>query len=272
MNKQEVLEFFNHADRMRHPHRQYPKKTVVHFYHKPSRSLHSFQAAAYRLGCNVMTIEPSQESFEDTVKTVQHYGDALVIKHPEPDSYRRAIAVSRIPVIQAGVHDQTTQSLTDIYTIYKELLYRGIELDSLDRKVIHVTFLGYGRHTQSLVQYLDLFPKIVCHYATELTDPEVVDTDILYVFPHQNNDTYCVNKEFLSTSKATLILMHALPRQEEISPEVDTNPRSAYFHQSENGVYVRMAQLDKEFSLRTYPSFTEYLWMGVIKLLRVFCR
>jgi len=260
MNKQEVLEFFTQVDRMRHPRRQYPNKTVVHFFHEPARSLHSFQAASYRLGCNVITIEPSQESFEDTIKTVQHYGNALVIRHPDPDSHRRAMSVSRIPVIQAGLHGQTTQALTDIYTMYKELLYRGIELDSLDRKVVHVTFLGYGRHTQTLVNYLELFPKIVCHYATELSAPEVVDTDILYVFPPQK-ETYCVNKEFLSTSKPTLILMHALPRQEEILSEVDTNPRSVYFHQSENGIYVRMAQLDQVLSIRCCPTFAECLWM-----------
>jgi len=207
-----------------------------------------------------MTIEPSQETLEDTVKTIQHYGDALVIRHPDPDSHRRAMAVSRIPVIQAGVHGQTTQALTDIYTIYKELKFRGIELDSLDRKVIHITFLGDGRHKQSLVNYLEVFPKFVCHYATELTAPEVIDTDILYVFPTQN-ETYCVNKEFLSTAKPTMILMHALPRQEEISSEVDTNPRSAYFHQSENGIYVRMAQLDQILSVRCGPTFADCIWI-----------
>ena len=261
MDKQELQDFFNLVDRMKHPRRQYPNKTVVHFYQEPASSLHSFQAAAYRLGCNVLTIEPSHESLEDTVKTVQHYGDALVLRHPDPDSHRRAMAASRIPVIQAGVHDQKTQALTDMYTMYKELLYRGIELDSIGRKVIHVTFLGYGRHTQTLVRYLELFPKVVCHYVTELNAPEVVGTDILYVFPPQNNEPYCVNKEFLSTTKPTLILMHALPRQEVLSTEVDTNPRSVYFHQSENGMYVRMAQLDQLFSIRSYPSFTEYLWM-----------
>ena len=261
MDKQEVLDFFTKVDQMRHPRRTYPNKTVVHFYHEPARSLYAFQAASYRLGCNVMTIEPSQETLEDTVKTIQHYGDALVIRHPDPESHRRAMAVSRIPVIQAGVHGQTTQALTDIYTIYKELLYRGIELDSLNRKVIHITFLGYGRHTQSLVKYLEQFPKIVCHYATELSAPEVVDTDILYVFPIQKNEDKCVNKEFLSTAKPTLILMHALPRQEEMLAEVDTNPRSVYFHQSENGIYVRMAQLDQILSVRYCPTFTECIWI-----------
>ena len=266
MNKQEILDFFRHVDKMRNPLRQYPNKTVVHFYHEPSRSLHSFQAASHRLGCKVITIQPSQESLEDTIKTIQYYGDALVLRHPDPDSHRLAMSMSRIPVIQAGVHGQDTQALTDLYTIYKELLYRGTLLDSMNRKVIHVTFLGYGRHTQTLVQYLELFPKIVCHYATELSAPEVVDTDILYVFPPQNKETYSVNKEFLSSAKPTLILMHALPRQEEILKEVDTNPRSVYFHQSENGIYVRMAQLDQLFSIRSCPTLLECVWMLIAKI------
>jgi len=265
MDKQEVLDFFIQVDRMRHPRRQYPNKTVVHFYNEPTRSLHSFQAASYRLGCKVLTIEPSQETLEDTVKTIQHYGDALVLRHPDADSERRAKAVSRIPVLQADI--QATQALTDIYTIYKELLYRGIELDSITRKEIQVTFLGYGRHVQALVQYLELFPKITCHYAKALTEPEVVNTDILYVFPPQNEESYSVTREFLSTAKPTMILMHTFPRQEEISSEVDTNPRSVYFHQSENAMYVRMAHLDKLFSIRSHPTLSEYFWMFLSMLL-----
>jgi len=272
MKKQEVLDFFNHVDQMKNPMRQYPEKTVVHFYSEPSRSLYSFQAASLRLGCKVLTVEPSQESFEDTVKIIQHYGDALVIRHSDPESHRRAMSVSRIPVIQAGIHGQLTQSLSDLYTIYKELSYRGIELDSITRKMIHVTFLGYGRQTQTLVHYLELFPKISCHFATELTAPEVVDTDILYVYPHQNQASYCVNKEFLSSAKPTLLLMHAFPRQDEISPEVDTNPRSVYFRQSENGLYVRMAQLDKLFSVRSCPSLSECLWIFLNAVTRLFRR
>jgi len=266
MNKQEVLDFFKSVDRMRNPLRQYPNRTVIHFYQEHARSLHSFQVASHKLGCKVLTIEPSQESLEDTVRTIQPYGDALVLRHPEPDSYTRATSVSQIPVIQAGIHGQETQSLTDIYTLYKELLYRGIEIDSISRKILHVTFLGYGRNVQSFVRYLELFPKVACHYATELSAPEVVDTDVLYVFPTQNNETYCVNKEFLSTTKPSLILMHPLPRQEEISEEIDTNPRCVYFHQSENGLYVRMAQLDHLFSVRSRPTFLEYIWMFLFRL------
>ena len=272
MNKQEVMDFFIQVDRMKNPIRQYPNKTVVHFYSESSPSLYSFQAASLRLGCKVLTIEPSQDTFEDTVKTIQHYGDALVVRHPDPDSHRRAMAVSRIPVIQAGIQGQLTQALSDLYTIYKELTYRGIELDSITRKMIHVTFLGYGRQTQTLVQYLDLFPKISCHFVTELSAPEVIDTDILYVYPHQYQETYCVNREFLSSAKSTLLLMHALPRQDEISSDVDTNPRSVYFHQSENGLYVRMAQLDRLFSIRSCPSLSEYIWIVLSALSSLFRR
>jgi aspartate carbamoyltransferase catalytic subunit len=270
MNKEEVLEFIQHVDRMRHPVRKYPNATVVYLFQDNSRTLYSFQAAALRLGCRNLTVEqPNLESFEDTIKTIQHYGDALVLRDPEPDSYVRAMSMSRIPVIQAGAHGQMIQPLIDIYTLFKELKYRGIVLDSEERDPLHVTFLGYNRTVQAFVTLLKLFPKIEPHFSTEQVDPK---TDILYVCRRQQEETFCVNKAFIQTTKATMIIMHTLPRSGELSSELDTNPRSVYLHQSENGMYVRMAMLDRLLSLRIAPTFYEIFWFYMTKMVSIFSR
>jgi aspartate carbamoyltransferase catalytic subunit len=272
MNRQEVLEFIKYVDKMKNPLRQYPKKTVIHYLCEPNRATDSFKVASNRLGCKVLNIEYSTtETLEDMVKTIQHYGDAMILKHPDADSYTRALAVSRIPILQSGIHCHKTQTLIDIYTIYKELKYRGIYLECENRQQIHVTFLGYSRHTQSLVTLLNLFPKIECHFVKSTSDPDMIVTDVLYVSTKQEDDSYCVNKEFISITKPTMIIMHSLPRQEEIAKEIDTNPRSVYFHQSENGIYVRMALLDKLFSIRTYPTLSEYFWMFMSKVTSILC-
>jgi aspartate carbamoyltransferase catalytic subunit len=249
---------------MRHPIRQYPNKTVVYFFEDNTRTLYSFQAAALRLGCRIMTIEqPNLESFEDTIRSIQHYGDALVLRCPEPESFTRAVSMSRIPVVQAGAHGQMTQPLIDLYTTFKELKYRGIDLDKEDREPLHITFLGYNSTLQAFVTLLKLFPKIEFHYSTEKVDP---NTDILFVSRRQQEESYTVNKSFVKPNKPTMIVMHTLPRGSELDPEMDTNPRSVYFHQSENGLYVRMAILDKLFSIRSCPSFYELFWIYMAKL------
>jgi len=264
MNKKEVLKFIQQVDQMKHPIRQYPGKTVVYLFGDNTRTLYSFQAAALRLGCKNLVVEqPNLESFEDTVKSIQYYGDALVLRHPDPDAYTRSTGMSRIPVIQAGIHGQLVQPLIDIYTLVKELKYRGIELDSENREPLYVTFMGYSRTVQPFLGLLNLFPKIEVHYSTETIDPK---TDILYVSRRQQEETYCVNKAFLTNTKPTMVIMHTLPRASELDVELDTNPRSVYFHQSENGLYVRMAMLDNLFSIRTRASLCELFWIYMTKL------
>jgi aspartate carbamoyltransferase catalytic subunit len=270
MNKEQVLDFFKHVDQMKNPIRKYPTKTVVYLFQDNTRTLYSFKAAALRLGCNNLIVEqPNMESFEDTIRTIQHYGDALVLRDPDPDSYTLAVSKSKIPIVQAGGHGQMTQPLIDIYTLFKELKYRGIDLDSDSRETLHITFLGYGRTVQSFLTLLKLFPNIETHFSSEIIEK---NTDVLYVSRRQQDETYCVNKEFIKTAKSTMIIMHALPRCSELSTDIDFNPRSVYFHQSENGIYVRMAILDKLFSIRTYPTLYEVFWIYIAKLFSMFSR
>lgn len=268
MNKEEVLEFIQHVDKMRNPIRQYPNKTVVYLFQDNTRTLYSFQAAALRLGCKNLTIEqPNLESFEDTVKTIQNYGDALVLRQPEPESFNRAVTMCRIPVIQAGVHGQLAQPLIDIYTLFKELKFRSIDLDSEKRETLHVTFLGYNRTVQPFLSLLNLFPKIETHFSTENVDSK---TDVLYVSRRQQEESFCVNKKMIESMDPTMIIMHTLPRSTELSSDLDTNPRSVYFNQSDNGLYVRMAILDKLFSVQSFPTFYEIFRICMAKLASTF--
>lgn len=260
MDLEDVLSFIQHVDRMKNPIQKYPGKTVVHVFCDRSRSLYSFQAAALHLGCNIITIDHSMnETLEDIVRTVQHYGDVMVLKHSENNAYTRAVSVSKIPVIQCGINGEMIQPLTDLYTLYKELKYRGIQIESTDRPLLKVIFLGYNRNVQPLVSLLNVFPRIEFIYIQDMKNLDYT-SDVLYVSTPQSDEDYCIHKQVLNNMKPALILMHPLPRKLEILEEVDTNPRSAYFQQSENSMYVKMVFLDKLLAVRTAPTICEHLW------------
>ena len=258
MNKQEVWDMIQRAEQMKHPLRHYPHKTIVHYGDiTHSQSILGFKAASIKLGCRTLTADAT-ESLEDSVHTLQYYGDVLVMCHNRPDAISRALTVSQIPVIQGGIYSNTSQALTDLYTLFKELRFRGIQLDSEKRDTLQVTFLGYSRTVNPFVKLLDLFPKIEYHY-TQKEIPS--NTDVLYVSCQQGPEEYCIDRAFLKTTKPTLILMHPFPRKDELSMDADTNPRSVYFHQIENGHYMRMAILDKVLSVSCSPTFCEWWWI-----------
>jgi aspartate carbamoyltransferase len=303
-SKQQILHYLHKAERMKKhgPDRLLPEKTMINLFYEPStRTSCSFQTAAIKLGCNVISITDKYssaekgESLEDTIKTVNFYGDAIVLRHPEKGSAKRAANVSKIPIINAGDGngEHPTQALLDIFTIYTELSNNGINLDCDRRNQITVTFVGdlkNSRTIHSLIHVLVLFPKIrfiyicppslempeeitekletlFCEQITTMTLEEAIGiTDILYVTRIQqerfadireylaimldhNRQKYCVDVELMNKAKEKMILMHPLPRLQEISVEVDSDPRAVYFTQVENGVYMRMAILDNIFSI-----------------------
>jgi len=168
---------------------QYPEKTLVTAFYEPStRTSCSFQAAAYKLGCKVISItdkiSSSQkgETLEDTIKTLQYYGDAIVLRHPEKGAAERASAVSNIPIINAGDGngEHPTQALLDIFTIYTELQKRNIDLYDTGRQPITVTFTGdlkNSRTIHSLIYLLSLFPDMCFVYISPPTlelPPEII--------------------------------------------------------------------------------------------------
>jgi len=258
-------------------------KILANLFYEPStRTFASFMAAMQRLGGAVIPISEVRyssvakgESLPDTVRTLAAYADVIVIRHPEVGSAAVAAQYAGKPVINAGdgVGEHPTQALLDVFTIKEEL---G-RLDNLT-----VTMLGdlkYGRTVHSLARLLTRFEHIKLHYVSpkvlrmprevidevaekglpqeeHLTLDEVLPkTDVLYVTRVQRErfdnlkeyeqvkDAYVITAKILEKAKDRMIIMHPLPRVNEIAMEVDKDPRAAYFRQMEYGLYVRMALL-----------------------------
>jgi aspartate carbamoyltransferase len=241
-------------------------KTLINLFYEPStRTSCSFHKAMLNLGGNVIEISDNSsakkgETLEDTIKTVSNYGDAIVLRHSEKGSSERASKVSTVPLINAGDGngEHPTQALLDIYTIYKEA-----NKNILTDKLI-VTFIGdikNSRTIHSLIHLLNLFQvsyifispqglELDTHNLNVLNlslEEALKITDVVYVTRIQKERTnehfqpICLSKEILGTKD--FIIMHPLPRQEELPPEIDDDPRSVYFKQVKYGVKMRMAIL-----------------------------
>jgi len=239
MNKQQIIDLMARADRMRHPIRKYVN-TVVCLFNKPTPTLWSFQAAAIRLGCNVLTMS------EEHTSSAHAYGDLLVMN---PDT----------------TQNQEIDRMAEFYALYKELHLRSIDLDSTDREPLHVTFLGYSRNVQPFVYLLQRFPKIEFHYVSqEEIEPEVQEiTDVFYVYPFQEGDKICLDKAFLNKTKHTSIVLRTHPYDDT---EIWHNPRCIYSSQASYGVYMRMAILDKSLSALSWPSLYEMEWLLIDRI------
>lgn len=261
------------------------KTLATLFYEPSTRTRFSFESAMQKLGGNVITTESAAmfssaikgESLEDTIKVTSGYADAIVLRHPELGASARAAAVSDVPIINAGdgPGEHPTQALLDIYTIKKEL---G-KLENI--KVAMVGDLLYGRTVHSLLQLLALFPgvemyfvsppqlRLPQHYIQLLTGRGVAFTeltsfdeilpilDVVYTTRIQKErfasldeynalkNSFVFDLQTVEKMKESAVLMHPLPRVGEITPEVDGDKRAAYFRQAKNGLYVRMALLEK---------------------------
>ena len=248
-------------------------KILINLFYEPStRTSCSFHTAMLNLGGSVIEITDNSsakkgESLEDTIKTVSNYGDIIVLRHPEKGAAERAATVAHIPVINAGDGngEHPTQALLDIYTIYEES-----KKDLLKDNII-VTFIGdikNSRTIHSLIHLLNLFDVTYIFISPPgLELPEVdtnglnilnitleealLITDVVYVTRIQKEringkefEPICLSKELLSNANKDLIIMHPLPRQEELPPEIDNDPRAVYFKQVAYGVRMRMAILD----------------------------
>lgn len=251
------------------------------FYEPSTRTRFSFEAAMLRLGGQYLSMQNAAqdssakkgESLEDTIRTVCGYTDCIVLRHPENGAMQRAGNVSSVPIINAGngSGEHPTQALLDAYTIYKEL---GKISD------LHIAFVGdlkHGRTVHSLLTLLDMYDNMrfslvspeqlamPAEYKNDLKNPieEITDlqsilsnVDVVYMtriqkerFESQQEyaqlkGSYVFGEEELSQLKKEAIIMHPLPRVDEIAQTVDKDPRAAYFRQVENGLYVRMALLE----------------------------
>lgn len=252
------------------------------FFEPSTRTRMSFDAAMARLGgtsIGIDSVEASSmakgETLADTVRVVSGYADAIVLRHPKEGAARLASEFSTVPVINAGdgAGQHPSQTLLDLYTIRQSMPLDDIQVGLLGD-------LRYGRTAHSLAHALSLYgvtihtisPKgleLPSAILEELTraGTRVVEhddvsgilssLDVLYVtriqrerFPDsasyfQVASSYRITPELLSGVKQRLIVLHPLPRLDEIDPRVDLLPHARYFEQSRNGIPVRMAMLQK---------------------------
>ena len=255
------------------------------FYEPSTRTRLSFESAMLRLGGRTMGTDNAKEfssaakgeTLEDTIRIVAGYADVIVLRHPEEGAASRAAGVSDVPVINAGdgKGQHPTQALLDVYTIRDEL---G-RLDGV--QVAMVGDLANGRTVRSLAYLLTRYRDVRITFVappqvamgadikthldergvlwketTDLNDvlPEV---DVVYQTRIQKErfqdealyklvrGTYLIGPAEMKRMRSDAILMHPLPRVDEISPDVDDDPRAAYFRQARNGVQLRMALLDR---------------------------
>ncbi|MBC8489094.1 MAG: aspartate carbamoyltransferase [Bacteroidetes bacterium] len=251
------------------------------FFEPSTRTRLSFESAASRLGAKVIGFTDAAtssvkkgESLKDTILTVSNYADVIVMRHPKEGSARYASEVSPVPVINAGdgSNQHPTQCLLDLYSIRKTQK----KLDNLN--IAFVGDLKYGRTVHSLVIALTNYnttfhlvspvelklPSAVKRYIKEknlkyhqYTEFEEVipNVDILYMTRIQHErfsdpveyervkNAYILKNKMLDKAKKNLKVMHPLPRINEITEDVDDNPKAYYFSQALNGVFVRQALL-----------------------------
>lgn len=255
------------------------------FYEPSTRTRFSFEAAMLRLGGKVIGFsEPNSssvakgESISDTIRTIACYADIAVMRHPKEGAPKVASMYSDIPVINAGDggHQHPTQTLTDLLTIRTA---KG-RLSNLT-----IGFCGdlkFGRTVHSLTKAISRYEnnKIVLVSPNELRVPEYIrktvlqknnvefieceklddvigDLDILYMTRVQRErffneedylrlkDSYIIDGEKMKKANKDMIVLHPLPRVNEISYEVDDDPRAYYFKQAKFGMFVRMALIAK---------------------------
>jgi aspartate carbamoyltransferase catalytic subunit len=250
------------------------------FFEPSTRTRLSFETAMERMGGGIIGVSESGttsivkgESLKDTIKTVESYCDAIVIRHPREGAARLAANVSEIPVINAGdgSNQHPTQTLLDMYTIKREA-------GGLKKEVALIGDLKYGRTAHSLAYALAMFgakitlisPKGLEMPVEVVADLEKFNTtisetndlegsipgcDVLYVtriqkerFPDPEEyekvkGAYKITLQTLESAKRDAIILHPLPRIDEISPEVDLTKHARYFKQVYYGLPVRMAIL-----------------------------
>lgn len=253
------------------------------FYESSTRTRFSFESAMLRLGGSVITTENAREfssaakgeSLSDSTRIMNGYADVIVMRHNEAGSAAQAAEIATIPIINAGdgAGQHPTQALLDMYTIVDAFP------DFSSLKVAMVGDLRYGRTVRSLSYLLTKYENVeiifvsppVCRMGPDIKDyldknqiswreetdlaAVVKEVDCVYMTRIQKErfitvedyeaaaSKYILVPELVSSMKPDAIIMHPLPRVDEIPPEVDADPRARYFEQALNGLYIRMALL-----------------------------
>ena len=269
------------ADPQKYAHACDGKLLATLFYEPSTRTRFSFEAAMLRLGGQVIGFsEPNSssvakgESIADTIRTISCYADVAVMRHPKEGAPRVAANSTDMPVINAGdgCHQHPTQTLTDLLTIRRTLgTFENITVGCCGD-------LKFGRTVHSLIKALSRYKnvKFVLISPEELSVPDYVkkevliknniefkevrtmqealgEVDVLYMTRVQRErffneddyirlkDSFILDNEKMQLAKKDMIVLHPLPRVNEIATEVDSDPRAKYFEQAKNGMFVRMA-------------------------------
>ena len=264
------------------------KKLATLFYEPSTRTRLSFESAMLNLGGNVLGFSSAAdssaskgESVADTIRVVSHFADICALRHPKEGAPLVAAMHSKIPVVNAGDggHQHPTQTLTDLMTI------RALKKRLSHMTVGICGDLKFGRTTHSLLRSLARYPDIrfVLISPPELATPDYIldelrekgvpfqeverledvmpGLDVLYMTRVQRErffneedyirlkDSYILDAQKMTLAKEDMIVLHPLPRVNEIAVEVDDDPRACYFEQVRYGMYIRMALIIKLLGL-----------------------
>jgi aspartate carbamoyltransferase catalytic subunit len=257
-------------------------KIMATFFFEPStRTRLSFESAMNRLGGSVISVSEAKsssaakgETIADTIRMASSYSDIVVMRHPMEGAARLASEFSTVPVLNGGdgSGQHPTQTLLDLFTIWEK--YGRIE----NLEISMIGDLKYGRTVHSLIKALSRFnntinlvsPEILRmpeHFLSSIKSRSKIrpdsslesvlgTTDVFYVTRIQKerfvdlNDyqkvigSYSFNQDLVERMKESSIIMHPLPRVDEIDPKIDSNKRAYYFIEAANGVFLRMALID----------------------------
>ena len=261
------------------------KKLATLFFEASTRTRLSFEAAMMELGGNVIGFSAAQsssaskgESVSDTIRTVGCYADIIAMRHPKEGAPMVASMRSEVPIINAGDggHNHPTQTLTDLLTIQREKghfdgLTVGLCGDLKFGRTVHSLIHAMSRYEN--IRFVLISPdelklpdyivqdvlkrKSISYIETKNLESVMPNLDILYMTRVQRErffneadyirlkDSYVLTMPKLQNAKSTLSIMHPLPRVNEISVEIDDDPRACYFEQVRNGKYIRMALILK---------------------------
>jgi len=266
------------------------KKLATLFFEPSTRTRLSFEAAMLELGGSVLGFSDAQssssakgESVSDTARMVSCYADIIAMRHPKEGAPLVASAAASIPVINAGDggHNHPTQTLADLLTINREKghfenLTIGFCGDLKFGRTVHSLTEAMARYRG--VKFVFISPEELCvpdYIKTDYLDPagieyeecrsleeKMPELDILYMTRVQKErffneedyirlrDTYILTPDKMALGKSDMIVMHPLPRVNEISVAVDEDPRACYFKQALNGKYMRMALILKLLGIK----------------------
>ena len=269
------------ANKKKYAHICDGKKLATLFYEPSTRTRLSFEAAMYELGGNVLGFSEASsssvskgETVEDTIRIVSNYADIIAMRHPLEGAPRLATTKSLVPIINAGDggHAHPTQTLADLLTIYREKgrisditvglcgdLKFGRTVHSLIKAMCrykNVRFILIAPNELQVPDYIIndvLIPSGAEYIQVQELEEVMSELDVLYMTRIQrerffseedyqkHKDAFILNRAKLDDAKQSLTIMHPLPRVNEISTDVDDDPRAKYFEQALNGKYIRMA-------------------------------